>query len=374
MRILLVAPIHQENEFLKQKKNEIGMFGRMVNPFPISQGQNSWYQALVKLGCQVEVFYYTQSLLIPNRLRIFLIDFFQRFLGLWYSRFLRARSRFYFLSPENYLRNLCLILKAFKFKPDLFIISGGTTVIFPKTIFFLKKKLNCKVFLFNGMNPLLYSTLTERKMIPFFDGICTNNRCFAQGWEKLGIKKAISLPISSVEPKIYHKMNLSFDERKKYESDVCFVGSLTNERQQILGKLLDFNLKVWGEILPGHSLIPSLKKVYMGKAFGEKMAKIYNATKIALNFHPKDMKFGGNMRTFEICGCGAFQLIDEVDQEWFKIGKEIVKYTNVNDLKKKINYFLKNGNEREKIAEAGRLRAIKDHTYEKHFKKFLSKI
>lgn len=78
------------------------------------------------------------------------------------------------------------------------------------------------------------------------------------------------------------------------------------------------------------------------------------------------------MRTFEIPGCGAFQLVDKVDPSWFKIGKEVVVFRDLGDLKKKIRYYLRNERERQAIAQAGYKRAHREHTYEKRFKQLLA--
>jgi len=52
--------------------------------------------------------------------------------------------------------------------------------------------------------------------------------------------------------------------------------------------------------------------------------------------------------------------------ELFEVGKEIITYKNLADLKTKIDYYLNPKNEKERIniANAGYQRAIKEHTYE----------
>jgi spore maturation protein CgeB len=65
-------------------------------------------------------------------------------------------------------------------------------------------------------------------------------------------------------------------------------------------------------------------------------------------------------RTFEIAGCGAFQLIDQERSNYkihFEEGKEIVAFSDVDDFKKKIEYYLKHDDERATIAEASQKKA-----------------
>ena len=69
-------------------------------------------------------------------------------------------------------------------------------------------------------------------------------------------------------------------------------------------------------------------------------------------------------RTFEICACrtlGITQMADNLG-DYYKIGKEIVVYKDIPDLIEKIRYYLKHDEEREKIAQAGYERTLRDHT------------
>lgn len=133
-------------------------------------------------------------------------------------------------------------------------------------------------------------------------------------------------------------------------------------------------VKIWGDLISGVGLYKELKPYYQGTAYGEKMVKIFNAAKTVLNFQPTDMTHGGNMRTFEIPGCGAFQLTNKVDSNFLLPDKEIVLFKNTSDLREKIKYYLQNSKERLKIARVGFERVHKEHIYESHFKKLLSQI
>jgi len=377
MRILLLAPIHREKEFLKQK----GKY-----PFLKGQGQQSWVEALEELGHKVFVFKYTDSILIPNFVRIYLQDFLEKLIPAWYGRLRRFIENYYFISFENIFKNWKLLTIAKNAKPNLIIISGGVTPIFPQTIKTIKNDFNCKVLLFSGVNPVTSSTLVERVIIreEIIDMVVENDRGYAGLWKKMGAKKVIVLPISSVDPKLHRKVQLTVQEQEEYGCDVCFVGSLTKRRQEILKSIRqgqdrrvgddNYSLKIWGDILPIVGLQGELKPYYQGTAFGEKMVKIFNAAKIVLNFQPVDMIHGGNMRTFEIPGCGAFQLADRVYPDFLIIGKEVVLFKDIFDLKKKISCYLQDENKRLKIAKAGFDKVYKDHTYEKHLKKLLSQV
>lgn len=369
MKILLLAPLHREREYLKE---------RSKLPFPRFQAQSSWSLALEALGHKVSVFRYTDSILIPNTLRIYIKYAFERFLPTWRARYNRLRSKFYFISLENFLQNRKLFLLSKKIRPDLVIISGGISTIYPSTIKKIKVEYGCQVLLFSGVNPDIAATHVEKIMVKngIIDIVVENDIGYAKRWEKLGAKKTIVLPISSVDPVIHNKIKLTKKEIEEYTCDICFVGTLTEERQEILKQIQDgkYNLKIWGDIPLGTKLRDELKTTYHGIAFGSKMVKIFNAAKIVLNFQPRDMTHGGNMRTFEIPGCYAFQLADKVDPNFLTLGSDYASFNNYRDLKAKIKYYLQNESKRLKIAEIGAKRVRQEHTYEKHFKRLLSEI
>ncbi|GAH07129.1 unnamed protein product, partial [marine sediment metagenome] len=81
----------------------------------------------------------------------------------------------------------------------------------------------------------------------------------------------------------------------------------------------------------------------------EKLPELYMRAKIVLNDHHKTMKQFGfiNNRTFDLAALKVFQISDYVKgMEELKI----VTYRNPEDLREKLDYFLQNENERERIA------------------------
>ena len=70
-------------------------------------------------------------------------------------------------------------------------------------------------------------------------------------------------------------------------------------------------------------------------------------------------------RNFEIPGCGGFELSQfalEIE-DYYHIGKEIAVFSNIDDLTKQINYYLRFNEERENIRTNGYKRTI-NQTYE----------
>lgn len=81
------------------------------------------------------------------------------------------------------------------------------------------------------------------------------------------------------------------------------------------------------------------------------------------------------MRNFEIPAYGGFQLSMfalEIE-DYFIIGQEIAVYSNIDELKRQLEYFLENDFEREKIRKAGYLKS-REYTFAKQFEKIFSYI
>jgi spore maturation protein CgeB len=75
-------------------------------------------------------------------------------------------------------------------------------------------------------------------------------------------------------------------------------------------------------------------------------------------------------RPFEILAQNAFLIsgyADDMDN-YYEDGKEIVYYRTIPELIEKVRYYLPRDEEREKIAQAGYKRTIREHSYEKRFR------
>ena len=76
-------------------------------------------------------------------------------------------------------------------------------------------------------------------------------------------------------------------------------------------------------------------------------------------------------RPFEILGCRTFLIsgfADDMDR-YYEDGKEIVYYNGtITDLVQKIEYYLARPEDRERIAQAGYERTLREHTYEARFR------
>lgn len=220
----------------------------------------------------------------------------------------------------------------------------------------------------------------------------------------------------AADPKRYSNFNIP------YKYDVGFVGQGYGERPRLIKSLLDnkINVNVWGprwelysdirretqknrkmanKVWPPKKIYRKFRNIIQskssaGKNFGnttvklpqqimgghvsdEDMVRIFNQSKINLGFSvcatgkTEKRILQIRLRDFEVPMSGGFYLVEYMKEleEFFQIGSEIVCYKDVNDLVKKIKYYLKHDSERESIRIAGYKRAKEQHTWKKRFER-----
>lgn len=167
--------------------------------------------------------------------------------------------------------------------------------------------------------------------------------------------------------------------RKNMIQDICsFIehGTSFKLRKDLVAPLSRFGLKVyaepeWGRYLSDDCVFkPKVKKIRnSGLAvpyYSDEIVKIYQTSKININVTKLMLKTAVNQRVFDVPACGGFLLTDyRADLETlFELDKEMICYSGLEDLEKKVGYFLENPDEREAISLAGQQRVKAEHGYE----------
>lgn len=151
-----------------------------------------------------------------------------------------------------------------------------------------------------------------------------------------------------------------YDEDKVY--DVSFVGQCYGNRPKIIGKLCEAGVRVeaFGPGWPN------------GPLTTEKMVRTWSRSKINLGFggvlgHKETYCLKG--RDFEVPMSGGLYLTEHHEElvPFYDVGREIITYAGFKDLLEKIRWLLDNPKEAEMIRRAGRMRALREHTWEMRF-------
>lgn len=259
-------------------------------------------------------------------------------------------------------------------KPDVFFAIKGET-IYPETLALIRNEMNIPCLIYQWDCPFysyadhavdVYRKNNFAKGMQYYDHIFSHDPYYVEEIRSRGAKNVNYLPLAT-DPKQYREIDTSEAEKSEFGYDVCFVGSPLPNRIKVLESLRQFRLGVFGDGWDmWHRLrFKKIPSYYKGRATGEKVLKLYRCSKIVLNIHSQDAKYGVNTRTFDIPACGAFELTDykpEMDK-LFKPGEEIVYYKSLDELKRLVRFYLENPEKRCTIIEKGRARVLNSHTW-----------
>lgn len=286
-----------------------------------------------------------------------------------------------YLIKENqeFIGNVC------KENPDLLFIIKGEH-LFPATLEKLKSMLSCPIVAYIWDDPFYtdknnyqddYRKSNFKNGIPWYDFIFIFDTFYIEEIKRQGAKNVKYLPLAT-NPERYKKVLITEKDRSNFGYDVCFIGLPFPNRAEIFESLHKYNLGVFGDNWTKYFMLKGKKtpSYYRGKATGEIVNKIYLCSKIVLNIHHPHSMEGLNTRTFDIPACGAFEIVDYKNnlEKHFKIDKEIVAFKDVDELKKKIDFYLKNGDLRKSISERGKQRVLSEHTWVNRVKEMIAAI
>jgi spore maturation protein CgeB len=222
-----------------------------------------------------------------------------------------------------------------------------------------------------------------REFSKFYDFVFTiqEGECL-NAIRQAGAGEVHYLPMAC-DPGIHRPVELTAEERETWGSPVSFVGAGYHNRQQMFAALAELPFKIWGTEWPECRPFDQLVQQSGRRISPEEYNKIFNGTEVNLNLHSSTERDGVdpygdfiNPRTFELASCGAFQLVDERQllNGLFEPGKELVTFKDLTDLKEKIEYYRAHPEERQRIAEAGRQRVLREHTYQHRVRQMLNVI
>jgi spore maturation protein CgeB len=113
------------------------------------------------------------------------------------------------------------------------------------------------------------------------------------------------------------------------------------------------------------------KVINKGKVdYYDEMPLAFRFAKINLNMTLRSIKTGIPLRAMDILGAGGFLLTNYQEDflQHFEPDVDFVYYGSIEELEDKVSWYLKHDNERRKIAQNGRDKVEKNHTYVKTLK------
>jgi spore maturation protein CgeB len=160
-------------------------------------------------------------------------------------------------------------------------------------------------------------------------------------------------------------------------------GSIFESLRRFPGRMLLRHKQrvAWERMLKADPLTLPLN-AYRGIPSDEDMVKIHCRSNVCLNLSDVYDETTGKtdrfikLRDFEVPMCGGFLITGYQDEltEYYDIGKEIVCYDTKEELLDKTKYYLAHPSERERIRQAGFLRALSEHTWQKRFESLFNSL
>jgi spore maturation protein CgeB len=207
---------------------------------------------------------------------------------------------------------------------------------------------------------------TFMKAIPEYDVHLIPRKPNVAEYLDWGAKRVEQIvPFWGYDPTTHRKVTLDDDERRHFGAPVGFIGMAEKERAGSITRLVreGFAVKVWGNRWPSYLDDADARKVIAGPAqFGETYAKIISSFDINLAFLRRQNRDEHTSRSVELPAAGAFMLAERTDEhlQLFEEGREAEFFDSDDELVEKVRYYGERPEERARIAEAGRQRAVRD--------------
>jgi len=250
-----------------------------------------------------------------------------------------------------------LVRLAREVKPDLVLVTGQE--IFPEILAEVKRVIN---------GPMVcWYTDPVRFLLPE-SRLLRSIRLFSHVFVKepeLASARGFDLLPEACNPLWHNRTPLTKRDCLRYGAEIAGIGTLHSHRAVSFEPFCDRRLKIWGNHIPRGVRSPSARH-YTGQFVAEEeKAKTFLASDIVINtIGPWEPK-GVNCTTFEIAGCGGFQIaawkpsLDSL----FAPDEEIVSYRSPAELRDKVNYYLPRKALRRQLADSAYRRAHAEHTY-----------
>ncbi len=222
-----------------------------------------------------------------------------------------------------------------------------------------------------------YVTGDTVHVAPHYDTILTHELSTLDLYRSLGCANVYHLPFAADTAR-FRPIRPPAD----YRSDVCFIGQAFWNRVEtfdaIARELAGIRVFIAGglwERLTNYRLLE--RCIRHGWLPVDESVLHYNGAKIVVNIH-RTPEAGSdnnnafnlpgrsvNPRTFEIAGCGAFQLTDRREdlERYYVPGAEIETFGDPAELIGQIRRYLADDASRNRIAMRGLARTLREHTY-----------
>lgn len=276
-----------------------------------------------------------------------------------------------------------LCRSAAEFSPDLVFFFLYADEIDPETIQRVGREAGCPTLNWFADDHWRFDNFT-RHMAPALDWSVTTDADSLPKYEGAGVSNVI-LSQWACNPLSYSPGPHALSH------DVTFVGQPHGGRRAQIARLRDggHEVECWGygwpngrvdhqrmvEIFGSSAINLNLSSASAGSEDGQFLRRLPTALRsrlVSSSGHTAQIKG----RTFEIPGCGGFQLAEYAPhlEDYFVPGDEIGTFDSVETMIDQVDYWLGHPEHRNAVAEAGYQRVLDDHTYDRRFLEIFRRI
>jgi spore maturation protein CgeB len=248
-------------------------------------------------------------------------------------------------------------------KADIVFVEKGLTLK-GETIKALKCCFPQLVFIWYSMDDVLNPGNQSRYLIralPHYDLLLTTKSYNVRELRDLGAER-VAMTANCFSTHVHYPRSLDAADLTKYGANVSFVGGFERERASMLTRLaiLGVKVRIWGNnwekfARPNKNLIIEYRS-----AASDEYSKIVSSSKIMLGFLRKANRDVITTRSVEIPACGGFLLAERTfeQQSIFREGIEAEYFSDMEELVRKIEYYLGNEGRRSAIAQQARRKCL----------------
>ncbi|MBM3894431.1 glycosyltransferase [Candidatus Dependentiae bacterium] len=264
------------------------------------------------------------------------------------------------------------------FEPDFCFVLKGDTIL-PKTLSRLKKRLKTRFILFYPDNPFLFTNGNSNpgvvESLALYDVVLSWSLALMPILTSLGVRHVCYFPFG------YDARFFEHFLPKEPLYDVGFIGTADDERFELLSQIVKrlplLKIGVWGNRWDEYKDQDEiLYERYCGSAeYKQQMVDRLRACKIVLNPLRLQNYTAHNMRSLEAAAAEVFQLATYSHEHadiLFTENESIAMYKDVDDLERKINWYLDHPEERIKMAAEAKKR-VEIYSLQKMLKLFFDR-
>ncbi|MCC6622466.1 MAG: glycosyltransferase [Deltaproteobacteria bacterium] len=194
-----------------------------------------------------------------------------------------------------------------------------------------------------------------------------------------GAQRVFHFPFAC-DPDLHPRLtDISAEERAELGAPITFIGAWDDEREQVLGAVLDAGmpLAIWGPDAWTHRVKhPKVKAAYRGRPlFGREHAAAVGASDLVLHVLKRQNKDATSMRTFEIPSMGGCMVHERSAEAGFVFppGVAALDFGSKEELVEVCRRALADPTARRAIADEGFHRARR-HTYKEWVTRLMDKV